>query len=129
MTARDVRALVRPRPWRRALDRARRYDRRREIEPRSRCELRDALARAREELARCAKSCTARSAREVGEFIDAHSLMLDDRELTAGLVELIRRRPLPRQRRAEDAARSPGRRVRRDGRSVPAQPQAKTSIT
>ena len=39
---------------------------------------------------RCAKNCTACSRSEVGEFIDAHSLILADRELNAGLADLIR---------------------------------------
>ncbi len=85
--------------------------------------------RARRARARCASKLHGALAREVGEFIDAHSLILDDPELTDGLVRPGPHRPLSRQRRAEDAARPPGRRVRGDGRSLPAQPRAKTSTT
>jgi phosphotransferase system enzyme I (PtsI) len=62
----------------------------REIEPEV-VRLRDALARAREELNLLREKLHGALAREVGEFIDAHSLILDDPELTSGLFDLIRR--------------------------------------
>jgi len=52
--------------------------------------LSDALARAREELKQLRDKLHGALAREVGEFIDAHSLILDDPDLTAGLYALIR---------------------------------------
>ena len=52
--------------------------------------LRRAIALAREELAALREKLHGALAREVAEFIDAHSLMLADRELTHGLFELIR---------------------------------------
>lgn len=62
----------------------------REIEPEV-VKLREALARAREELNQLREKLHGALAREVGEFIDAHSLILDDPELTSGLFDLIRR--------------------------------------
>ena len=53
--------------------------------------LRAALARAREELKALREKLHGALAREVGEFIDAHSLILDDPELTEGLYALIRK--------------------------------------
>lgn len=52
--------------------------------------LKAAIAIAREELALLREKVHGAMAREVAEFIDAHSLMLADRELTGGLFELIR---------------------------------------
>ncbi|MGH8041406.1 MAG: phosphoenolpyruvate--protein phosphotransferase [Rudaea sp.] len=52
--------------------------------------LRTALAHAREELRALREKLHGALAREVGEFIDAHSLILDDPELTAGLYSMIR---------------------------------------
>ncbi|HEX4481042.1 MAG TPA: phosphoenolpyruvate--protein phosphotransferase [Rudaea sp.] len=62
----------------------------REIEPEV-ARLREALARARDELNVLREKLHGALAREVGEFIDAHSLILDDPELTSGLFDLIRR--------------------------------------
>ena len=62
----------------------------RDIEPEV-VKLREALARAREELNQLREKLHGALAREVGEFIDAHSLILDDPELTSGLFDLIRR--------------------------------------
>jgi len=62
----------------------------REIEPEV-ANLRDALAHTREELNQLREKLHGALAREVGEFIDAHSLILDDPELTSGLFDLIRR--------------------------------------
>ncbi len=52
--------------------------------------LQRAIALAREELNVLREKLHGSLAREVAEFIDAHSLMLADRELTAGVAELIR---------------------------------------
>ncbi len=52
--------------------------------------LRRALTSAREELQVLREKLHGTMAREVAEFIDAHSLMLADRELTSGLYDLIR---------------------------------------
>jgi phosphotransferase system enzyme I (PtsI) len=52
--------------------------------------LREALARARAELRGIRDKLQGALAREVGEFIDAHSLILNDPELTEGLYDLIR---------------------------------------
>jgi phosphoenolpyruvate-protein phosphotransferase (PTS system enzyme I) len=52
--------------------------------------LRAALGRARDELNQLREKLHGALAREVGEFIDAHSLILDDPDLTAGLYALIR---------------------------------------
>ena len=52
--------------------------------------LRLAILAAREELQVLREKLHGSMAREVAEFIDAHSLMLADRELTAGLYDLIR---------------------------------------
>ncbi|GAA0713653.1 phosphoenolpyruvate--protein phosphotransferase [Dokdonella soli] len=52
--------------------------------------LKAALAAAREELRILREKLHGTMAREVAEFIDAHSLMLADRELTTGLYDLIR---------------------------------------
>ncbi len=52
--------------------------------------LKRALEIAREELAILRDKLHGSMAREVAEFIDAHSLMLADRELTTGIFELIR---------------------------------------
>ncbi|MBO9663258.1 phosphoenolpyruvate--protein phosphotransferase [Dokdonella sp.] len=49
-----------------------------------------AIAIARDELQALREKLHGALAREVAEFIDAHSLMLADRELTSGLFELIR---------------------------------------
>jgi len=49
-----------------------------------------ALTMAREELAALREKLQGTFSREVAEFIDAHSLMLADRELTTGLADLIR---------------------------------------
>ncbi|HEY4352688.1 MAG TPA: phosphoenolpyruvate-utilizing N-terminal domain-containing protein, partial [Paraburkholderia sp.] len=62
----------------------------REIEPEV-AHLRDALAHAREELNLLREKLHGALAREVGEFIDAHGMILDDPELTSGLFDLIRR--------------------------------------
>ncbi len=62
----------------------------REIEPEV-VKLREALGRARDELNHLREKLHGALAREVGEFIDAHSLILDDPELTSGLFDLIRR--------------------------------------
>ncbi len=53
--------------------------------------LRAALLHAREELKVLRDKLHGALAREVGEFIDAHSLILDDPELTEGLYTLIRK--------------------------------------
>jgi len=53
--------------------------------------LRDALARARAELRGLRDKLHGALAREVGEFIDAHGLILEDPELTEGLFDLIRK--------------------------------------
>lgn len=52
--------------------------------------LRRATLAAREELQLLREKLHGTMAREVAEFIDAHSLMLADRELTTGLYDLIR---------------------------------------
>jgi phosphotransferase system enzyme I (PtsI) len=52
--------------------------------------LRRATLAAREELQVLREKLHGTMAREVAEFIDAHSLMLADRELTTGLYDLIR---------------------------------------
>ena len=52
--------------------------------------LRQAIAAAREELRLLRERLHGALAREVAEFIDAHSLMLADRELASGLYDLIR---------------------------------------
>lgn len=52
--------------------------------------LKRALDIAREELAQLRDKLHGSMAREVAEFIDAHSLMLADRELTTGIFDLIR---------------------------------------
>ncbi|WP_300615755.1 phosphoenolpyruvate--protein phosphotransferase [Dokdonella sp.] len=52
--------------------------------------LRRAIALARDELRTLREKLHGSLEREVAEFIDAHSLMLADRELTNGLFELIR---------------------------------------
>ncbi|HEY0178476.1 MAG TPA: phosphoenolpyruvate--protein phosphotransferase [Dokdonella sp.] len=52
--------------------------------------LRIAIARARDELQTLREKLHGALAREVAEFIDAHSLMLADRELTSGLFDLVR---------------------------------------
>ncbi|HEY0230456.1 MAG TPA: phosphoenolpyruvate--protein phosphotransferase, partial [Dokdonella sp.] len=52
--------------------------------------LRRAIAIAREELQVLREKLHGTLAREVAEFIDAHSLMLADRELTSGLFDLIK---------------------------------------
>ncbi len=52
--------------------------------------LRDALAHAREELRALRAKLRGALAREVGEFIDTHSMILEDPELTSGLYTLIR---------------------------------------
>lgn len=49
-----------------------------------------AIATAREELSALRDKLHGTLAREVAEFIDAHSLMLADRELTSGISNLIR---------------------------------------
>ena len=61
----------------------------RDIEPEV-VRLREALTRARDELSQLREKLHGALAREVGEFIDAHSLILDDPELTSGLFDLIR---------------------------------------
>ena len=53
--------------------------------------LRDALAHARAELRQIRDKLHGALAREVGEFIDAHGLILEDPELTEGLFDLIRK--------------------------------------
>ena len=50
-----------------------------------------ALNAARDELRQLREKLHGALAREVGEFIDAHSLILDDPELTGGLFDLIRK--------------------------------------
>ncbi|HSC10965.1 MAG TPA: phosphoenolpyruvate-utilizing N-terminal domain-containing protein, partial [Rhodanobacteraceae bacterium] len=50
-----------------------------------------ALTAARDELKQLREKLHGALAREVGEFIDAHSLILDDPELTGGLYDLIRK--------------------------------------
>jgi phosphotransferase system enzyme I (PtsI) len=52
--------------------------------------LRRAIAAARNELQVLREKLHGTMAREVAEFIDAHSLMLADRELTTGVYDLIR---------------------------------------
>ncbi len=52
--------------------------------------LQGALAHARDELRQLREKLHGALAREVGEFIDAHSLILEDPELTEGLYALIR---------------------------------------
>jgi phosphoenolpyruvate-protein phosphotransferase (PTS system enzyme I) len=52
--------------------------------------LREALAHASEELRLLREKLHGTLAREVGEFIDAHSMILEDPELTSGLYTLIR---------------------------------------
>jgi len=52
--------------------------------------LRRAIAAARDELQVLREKLHGTMAREVAEFIDAHSLMLADRELTTGVYDLIR---------------------------------------
>jgi phosphotransferase system enzyme I (PtsI) len=53
--------------------------------------LRQAIVAARDELQALREKLHGTLAREVAEFIDAHSLMLADRELTAGVYDLIRK--------------------------------------
>lgn len=53
--------------------------------------LKRAIELAREELSLLREKLHGTMAREVAEFIDAHSLMLADRELTSGIFDLIRR--------------------------------------
>jgi len=53
--------------------------------------LREAILRARDELRGIRDKLHGALAREVGEFIDAHSLILNDPELTEGLYDLIRK--------------------------------------
>ncbi|HEX6831951.1 MAG TPA: phosphoenolpyruvate--protein phosphotransferase [Rudaea sp.] len=50
-----------------------------------------ALVRARDELRLLRERLHGALAREVGEFIDAHSLILEDPELTTGLYDLVRK--------------------------------------
>jgi phosphotransferase system enzyme I (PtsI) len=50
-----------------------------------------ALATARDELRQLRNKLHGALAREVGEFIDAHSLILEDPELTSGLYDLVRK--------------------------------------
>src|SRR5215831_16930393 len=50
-----------------------------------------ALLAAREELQQLRHKLHGALAREVGEFIDAHSLILEDPELTSGLYDLVRK--------------------------------------
>lgn len=52
--------------------------------------LKHAILAAREELRQLRDKLHGAMAREVAEFIDAHSLMLADRELTSGVYDLIR---------------------------------------
>jgi phosphotransferase system enzyme I (PtsI) len=52
--------------------------------------LKGAIGAARDDLAILREKVHGTMAREVAEFIDAHSLMLADRELTTGLYDLIR---------------------------------------
>jgi phosphotransferase system enzyme I (PtsI) len=52
--------------------------------------LKNAIRAAREELGQLRDKLHGAMAREVAEFIDAHSLMLADRELTSGVFDLIR---------------------------------------
>jgi phosphotransferase system enzyme I (PtsI) len=61
-----------------------------EIEPEVE-RLRAAMAQARDELRALREKLHGALAHEVGEFIDAHNLILDDPELTAGLFTLIRK--------------------------------------
>ena len=49
-----------------------------------------ALKLARDELAALREKLQGAFAHEVGEFIDTHSLILADRELIAGLADLVR---------------------------------------
>ena len=49
-----------------------------------------ALKLARDELAALREKLHGALAHEIGEFIDTHALMLDDRELIAGLADLVR---------------------------------------
>jgi phosphotransferase system enzyme I (PtsI) len=58
-----------------------------------------ALTAARDELKQLREKLHGALAREVGEFIDAHSLILDDPELTGGLYDLFARRATARARR------------------------------
>ncbi len=60
-----------------------------EIEPEIE-RLQEAMEVARNELHQLRENLHETLAREVGEFIDAHSLLLDDPELKAGLIGLIR---------------------------------------
>ncbi|HET8943014.1 MAG TPA: phosphoenolpyruvate--protein phosphotransferase [Rudaea sp.] len=53
--------------------------------------LQTALSNARDELRKLREELPDALEREVGEFIDAHSLILDDPELTLGLFNLIRK--------------------------------------
>jgi phosphotransferase system enzyme I (PtsI) len=53
--------------------------------------LREAIAHARDELRGIRDKLHGALAREVGEFIDAHSMILNDPELTGGLYDLIRK--------------------------------------
>lgn len=53
--------------------------------------LRVAIEAAREELQQLRHKLHGSTGREVAEFLDAHSLMLADRELTTGIYELIRK--------------------------------------
>jgi phosphoenolpyruvate-protein phosphotransferase (PTS system enzyme I) len=50
-----------------------------------------AMLRAREELQALRDRLRGALAREVGEFIDAHSMILEDPELTTGLYDLVRK--------------------------------------
>src|SRR5215471_8689006 len=50
-----------------------------------------ALIAARDELQQLRSKLHGALSREVGEFIDAHSLILEDPELTSGLYDLIRK--------------------------------------
>ncbi len=60
-----------------------------EIEPEI-ARLQAALRQVREELKQLRDKLQGALAREVGEFIDAHSMILEDPELTSGLFDLIR---------------------------------------
>ncbi len=53
--------------------------------------LQKALTNARDELRKLRENLPDALVREVGEFIDAHTLILDDPELTSGLFDLIRK--------------------------------------
>ena len=53
--------------------------------------LKIALFAARDELHQLRDKLHGALARDVGEFIDAHSLILEDPELTSGLYDLIRK--------------------------------------